>query len=80
MKGIEIEQAESARQERVLHEHFGFFLRKWAPKGHRDREFEADLHMLVRAVHQDAAQPFSKILERAFAAMPIQPIIKGQQP
>lgn len=59
-----------AHQERALHQSYEHFLKKWAPAVGASREFEADLYMLVRAIHQDAARPFGKMLEAALTAMP----------
>lgn len=54
----------------VLHRRFAFFLKKWAPKG-EDREFEADLYMLTRTIHDDAAKPFTATLSAFYLNSPI---------
>ncbi len=58
---------ERQRSESILHQRFEYFLRKWAPEG-ESREFEADLFMLVRTIHEDAARPFSGMLQSSLKA------------
>lgn len=61
---------ESQRSEENLQRKFESFVRCWAPM-HSEHQFHADLHMLIRAVHQDAAKPYEKAMSQMMSAMPI---------
>lgn len=67
---IDMKEHDEAQRKRALHQHFENFLRKWAPRNRDSREFEADLFMLTRAIHEDAARPFGAMLEKSLMAMP----------
>lgn len=56
---------------RMLHDAMERFSYHWAPSEPRKQaEFQADLLLLIQAVHRDAARPFGKMLENAMALMP----------
>lgn len=69
------ENMERERDERSLHAAAQRFLKKWNPD-HKDDalEFQADLLLLVQAVHRDAMRETHALLKNALAAMPPQPI------
>jgi hypothetical protein len=67
-----------AREVHLAMEHFSFH---WAPSEPRKAaEFQADLLMLVQAVHRDSARPFADILAKAFSAMPSMIFHKSTDP
>lgn len=59
------------RDERILHARMEWFTKKYQPADRREAsEFQADLMMLVQAVHQDASRHTHKLLENALRVMP----------
>lgn len=68
------------RDERVLHARMEWFTNKYQPEDRREAsEFQADLLMLIQAVHQDSSRYTHHLLKNAFAAMPpmmVQPTIE----
>jgi hypothetical protein len=63
----------------ALHKTFEAFLNQWKPEDRCEASrFEADLFMLVRAIHADAAKPMEKALTASLSAMP--PMIFAHQP
>ncbi len=78
----EIEKkAEAESDERMLRHAMEHFSYNWAPSAPRkNAEFQADLLLLIQAVHRDAARPLNKMLMAAMGAIPIgmtPPIVKG---
>ena len=72
---------EEGRDESILHQHFQRFLKRWAPEDRqRSYEFEADLMMLMRAIHADAAKPMEQALTTALKAMPPMQILTPDRP
>lgn len=56
---------------RMVHDAMERFSYHWAPSEPRKQaEFQADLLLLIQAVHRDAARPFGDMLTKAIAAMP----------
>lgn len=64
--------------ERTLHARIAWFTEKWTTAldlNKRDAaELNADLVMVVQAVHRDASRATHEMLQRALEAMPPQPI------
>lgn len=62
--------------ERSLHSRMKWFTHKWtAELSSRDAsDFNADLLMLVQAIHRDANRETHALLTKALMAMPPQPI------
>lgn len=66
-----ITDAQRDREEYTLMKRMEHFVRKWSPPG-RQSEFDADLFMLVRMIHADAAKPYAATMERVMkSAMPL---------
>lgn len=65
------EAMERERDERSLHAAMLRFTKKWNPD-HKDDalDFQADLLVLVQAVHRDAMRETHALLTNALAAMP----------
>ena len=64
------------QDERSVHAYMRRFVERWAPNDQRDAaEFQADLALVLQAVHRDASRDTHELLRRALAAMPPQPII-----
>lgn len=57
--------------ERTLHDRMQWFFEKYVPADKREAaEFQADLTMVVQAIHRDASRETHELLMRAVAAMP----------
>jgi hypothetical protein len=68
---IQADAVDAHRDERILHSRMEWFTKKYQPADRREAsEFQADLLMLVQAVHQDASRYTHKLLENALRAMP----------
>lgn len=66
-----INDAVRDRDEYTLMRRVEHFVRKWSPPG-RQGEFDADLFMLVRAIHADSAKPFEATVRKVMGlAMPL---------
>jgi hypothetical protein len=62
--------------ERALHQRMEWFFKKYAPADTREAaEFQADLMMVVQAVHRDASRETHALLAKALAAMPVSPLV-----
>lgn len=67
-----IRDDDTARDERTLHARMEWFSKKW--KKDMDpgdaAEFDADLLLLIQAIHRDANRETYALLTKALAAMP----------
>lgn len=71
------QDTDAHRNERLLHARMEWFTNKYQPVDRREAsEFQADLLMLIQAVHQDASRHTHKLLEKSLAAMPPFTIVK----
>ena len=71
-----LEIHEEARDERQLRERVAYFCEKYAPADKQDAaEFQADLMMVVQAVHRDAMRCTHELLKHALAVMPNPPMV-----
>ncbi len=67
---------DSAREERILHQRMEWFSKKYAPADRYEAaEFQADLLMLIQAVHADASRETHALLTRALSVMPMVPSV-----
>lgn len=73
---------EREMDERALHRRMQWFFEKYAPADKREAaEFQADLTMVVQAVHRDASRETHALLTKALSAMPpAQFIVKDPKP
>jgi hypothetical protein len=62
---------DTQQQEQILHLRFEEFVRKWAPKDRSAGHFEADLFMLVRVIHADAARPYEASMNAMLRSLPL---------
>ena len=69
------ESMDRERDERSLHTAMRRFTKKWNPD-HKDdaMDFQADLLLLVQAIHRDASRETHALLMNALAVMPPQTI------
>lgn len=66
-----MQDRDSWRDERIVHDYMERFVKKWAPSDRNEAaEFHADFLSVIQAVHRDAARPMHDALTKAFAAMP----------
>jgi uncharacterized protein (DUF2267 family) len=80
-KTIDTEQQQDAYEENVLGGTIRQFIRRWSPRDHEIRcDFEAELHMLIRRIYQDAQAPLVKQMSAALALAPMPPIIIRKEP
>jgi hypothetical protein len=57
---------------RIVRDAMERFSYHWAPSEPRKQaEFQADLLLLIQAVHRDAARPFGDMLTKAMSVMPL---------
>jgi hypothetical protein len=62
---------DQGRDETILHQRMQWFFEKYAPADKRDAaEFQADLMMVVQAVHRDASRHTHDLLGKALSLMP----------
>lgn len=73
---------DSFTSQRCLHNNVERFTREWAPGDPRRRaEFNADLILLVQAVHHDAMIPVERLLSNALRCIPLSPLfLKDKEP
>ena len=81
-KAIDSRQWDKDLSDRTMQARLEHFHELWMPE---DREmasrFASDLHMLVRSIYAEAAEPANKQLLAFVRAMPSQPlIIKSENP
>jgi hypothetical protein len=58
--------------ERALHQRMEWFFKKHAPADRYEAaEFQADLLMVIQAVHRDASRHTHELLAKALSAMPM---------
>jgi len=63
------------QDERSVHSNMARFVRRWAPDDRHDAaEFQADLALVLQAVHRDASRETHALLAKALMAMPPGPI------
>lgn len=63
------------QDERSVHSSMRRFVQRWAPDDRHDAaEFQADLALVLQAVHRDASRETHSLLTKALMAMPPQPI------
>lgn len=76
------EQFEKERGERVMQLRLEDFHQRWMPKDHYEASrFSADLHMLVRSIYAEAAEPANKQMLALMKCMPIvNPWIQKDKP
>jgi len=68
------------RDERMLDDQIGYFLRTFKPKDPRDAyDFEVALHSIMRSVYRDASKPYEKILSSAWQVAMAQPLFVKDQ-
>lgn len=66
---------EREMDERTLHGRMKWFTEKWAmAQQEAQSEFQADLLLLIQAIHRDASRETHALLTKALMAMPPQPI------
>ena len=57
------ELREAEMQKDIAYRRFEHFIRRWAPKNAEDRQFEADLFVLISAVYAEADKPYRRMIE-----------------
>lgn len=70
------ERNQRDQDERSVHAYMQRFVQRWAPDDRHDAaEFQADLALVVQAIHRDASRETHAMLYRAVAAMPTPSIL-----
>lgn len=69
------ERIGAEQDERAVHSSMRRFVQRWSPDDRHDAaEFQADLTLVLQAVHRDAGRETQALLMRALSVMPPAPI------